>query len=372
MYPVLIFDQNLQYVGQVDDYEYLSWTRKWRRPHAFELHINRYKNNVDKLQKGHFIVLYRGGKYRAGRIEHKELWLTQDGKLSETWKIAGKSVAGFFEQRLALHRTNTGSGYDEQSGDGESLMRHYVEVNCINPTDPNRVIPNLVLGVNLARGPQVHYRARFQTIAEVLEELSLVTGYGYEVRFDLDTKQFVFDVLEGRDLTPTQSQNLPVTFSPEFDNVKLLGYRYSELDSKTVAYVAGQGEAAERMVVEVADGVKSGFDRREILVDARDQATAEQLQQRGWEKLAEYAEAVAMEVEHMPGGPFTYLADFDLGDIVHTRYPEIGAMDARIIEVVEELDASGDRFKLVLGKEWPDLISVISREQKRLSLEVRR
>src|SRR5690606_9932347 len=120
---------------------------------------------------------------------------------------------------------------------------------------------------------------------------------------------------------------------PEFGNVQMLGYRYSTLDTRNVAYVAGQGEAAERMVIEVSNGTPVGFDRREILIDARDQETAEQLQQRGREKLAEYGEETVMEVEYLPGGPFAYGVDFDLGDIVHVWYPGIVEMDARIIEV---------------------------------------
>lgn len=372
MYPILVFDDSLRYVAQIDDYEYLAWTRRWRRPHSFEIHINRHKNAADVLRPGHFVVMKRGNHFRIGRVEYCELGLDQTGKLSEIWRIAGKNVAGMFEARIALHGTDTGSGYDVQSGDAETVMRHYVAVNCITPSDPNRIIPGLTLGTYYARGPTVQYRARFQTVADILEEISYVSGLGYEVRFDLDTKRFVFDVLQGRDLTSSQTENPPVTFSPEFGNVQMLGYRYSTLDTRNVAYVAGQGEAAERMVIEVSDGTPVGFDRREILIDARDQETAEQLQQRGREKLAEYGEETIMEVEYLPGGPFAYGVDFDLGDVVHVRYPGIAGMDARIVEVVEQIDASGDRLKITFGSEWPDLIRIISREQKELSVEVRR
>lgn len=369
---VLIYDNNLNFIGMIDDYEYLSWTRKWRRPHTFELQINRYKNNANQLQAGYFVVVSRGGQYRAGRIEHREIGLDQEGRLSENWKIVGKSVANTFEHRIAIHLTGTGSGYDQQSSAAETLMRHYVDVNCINPADVNRAVPGLVLGTPYTRGPNLSYRARFQTIADILEELSYVSGLGYDVRFDLDQSQFVFDVLEGRSLTQSQSEYPPVTFSPEFGNVQMISYRYSELDVKNVAYVAGQGEAAEREVIEMSEGVQIGFSRREMLVDARDLETTDQLQQRGEEKLAEYANQLILEIKHLPGGPFTYMTDFDLGDIVHAVYPEIGSMDARIVEVVEQIDVTGDQYFITLGNEWPDIISIINRENKNNSLEVRR
>lgn len=370
--PILIFDTNMQYVTQIDDYEYLAWIRKWRRPHSFELHINRYKHNTEYLRKGYFIVINHVSGYRVGRIEHREITLDQDGKLSETWKILGKNISSFFESRLALHQTNTGSGYDVFIGTAEEAMRHYVNINCINPVDPNRVIPNLILGTNLSRGINVQYRARFQPIAQILEEISFISGLGYEVLFDIDDLKFVFEVLEGRDLTPGQSENPPVIFSPEFGNVKLLGYRDSELELKNVTYVAGQGEAAARMVIEVSEGNKLGFDRREVLIDARDLETTTQLEQRGRERLAEYSDEIVMEMEYTPSESFVYLIDFDLGDIVHTVYPGIGEMSARIIEVRESIDREGVNVTITLGNEWPDLVSVINREQKMLGLEVRR
>lgn len=324
------------------------------------------------LQPGHFVIMKRGGKYRAGRVEYRELGLDQEGKLSETWKIAGKNISGMFESRIALNGTDTGSGYDERSGNAESLMRHYVTVNCIMPVDSNRTIPGLTLGAYYARGVTVQYRARFQTIADILEDVSYVSGLGYDVGFDLDTSQFVFDVLQGRNLTPTQTENPPVIFSPEFGNVQMIGYRYSMLDTRNVAYVAGKGEAATRMVAEVSNETIAGFNRREVLIDARDQETIEQLRQRGHEKLAEYGEETVMEVEYLPGGPFEYGTDFDLGDIVHVRYPNIASMDARIIEVAEQIDTSGDSLKITFGSEWPDLLRIINREQKKYSVEVRR
>ena|SRR5690625_622716 len=369
---VLIYDADLRYVGMIDDYEYLSWTRKWRRPHTFELQINRYKNNANQLQAGYFVVVSRGGQYRAGRVEHRELGLDQEGKLSENWKIVGKSVSNTFEHRIAIHLTDSGNGYDEQSEVAEMLMRHYVDVNCIDPKDDTRKVPGLVLGTPYIRGPSLSYRARFQTVADILEELSYVSGLGYDVRFDLEQSQFVFDVLEGKDLTQSQTEHPPVTFSPEFGNVQMISYRYSELDVKNVAYVAGQGAAEEREVIEMSDGTQSGFNRREMLVDARDLETTAQLQQRGEEKLAEYASQLILEIKHLPGGPFTYMTDFDLGDIVHAVYPEIGSMDARIVEVVEQIDVTGDQYYITLGNEWPDIIGIMSREQRNNSVESRR
>jgi len=177
-------------------------------------------------------------------------------------------------------------------------------------------------------------------------------------------------VLEGKDLTAGQSINSPVIFSPEFDNIRVLGYRESQLDTKNVAIVAGQGEAAERMIEIVGSG--SGINRREMFIDARDLEDAEGLIQRGNERLAELKETTVLEFETLPYSNFKYMQDYDLGDIVTINYPEIATMDSRIIEVTEEITTAGENYKLVVGKEYPDLISILKRDRKNTLTEVYR
>ncbi|MFN0222107.1 siphovirus ReqiPepy6 Gp37-like family protein [Paenibacillus sp. KR2-11] len=373
MYPIKIFDPNLKYLAEIDNYEFLQWTRRWRSPHAWELQINRNKQNAEYLQADHFIAVQRGGKWRAGRIAHRELPLTENGKLSETWTVKGRDFSGVFLDRLALHGTASGNGYDEQRGIAEEVMRHYVTANCIQPTDPRRVIPFLRQGPNFARGQVVEARGRFQTVAQLLENLCFVTGLGYETVFDLSEQLFTFHVLAGRDLNPLQRTHPPVIFSPEFGNVQRLAFRHSRLDSKNVGIVGGKGEAQDRLIATVSDGQPVGLDRREVFVDARDLETADQLLQRGSERLAEYGEELVMEFEHLQGGPFRYMADFDMGDIVHVNYPGVGSADSRIVEVIEELTPDkGETVRLVVGKEWPDLVSVLRADRKNMDTEVRR
>jgi len=177
-------------------------------------------------------------------------------------------------------------------------------------------------------------------------------------------------VLEGKDLTAGQSINSPVIFSPEFDNIRVLGYRESQLDTKNVAIVAGQGEAEERMIEIVGSG--SGINRRELFIDARDLEEAEALKQRGNERLEELKETTVLEFETLPYSTFRYLQDYDIGDIVTIAYPGVATMDSRIIEVNEEVTTTGENYRLVVGKEYPDLISLLKRDRKNTLTEVYR
>lgn len=369
---IMIYDEAFNYIGQIDDYEYLRWTRRWRKPHVWELQVNRYKLHADKLGVGRWIVVKRGGEFRGGRIEHMELALGEEGKVSEAWQLSGQCLGGLFHHRLALHATSTGNGYDEIEAPAETAMRHFIEVNAITPADVKRVVPSLVLEPDLGRGGLVHVRARFQPLTQVLEEISLASGLGWDTSLNLTSGQFEFRVLEGRNLTLSQTVHPPVIFSPEFDNVRMIGYRHSVAETKNVAYVAGEGQAESRVVVEVDSAAYAGMERRELFVDGRDLTTYEQLVQKGQTRLAEYGAERVMEVEYAPRGPFHYMADFDLGDIVHARYPGIGSMDARIVEVIEELSEEGEQYRMVLGKEWPDLVQVLLKDRHNADAEVRR
>lgn len=369
MLPILIYDGNLNYIAQIDDYEYFRWTRRYRLPNDFEFKINRYKNGAEFLQLGNFIVFKKGSIYRVGRIEFKEISLDQEGKLSESWSIMGYSMSGVLNDRICLHDVSTGDGYDTISGYAETVMKHYVNVNLVNPSDPSRDIPNFVIAADQSRGLTVNGSARFQTVSEVLQDLSLASGLGYITSFDVDTKSFVFDVIEGKDRTFGNGVNPVVIFSPEFDNIKSLTFRDSLMGLKNYAIVGGQGEGSARLIQAV--GSATGLDRKEMFIDARDLTTG--LEQRGLERLSEYNEEIIMEFEHTQKGPFTYLVDFDLGDIVTVIYPGIVQMNSRIIEIIEYVEVDGgEKFSITVGNTFPDMALIFKRNQKNIAPEIRR
>src|SRR5699024_323054 len=141
--------------------------------------------------------------------------------------------------------------------------------NVVDPADKNRKISNLALAENKNRGPDISWQSRYKNLADELEKISIQTGLGWNIEIDIENKQFVFKVLEGRNLSAYQSDNPPAIFSPEFNTLGQLSYTESELDYKNHAVVAGQGEGAERRIIETGEQA-SGFERYELFVDARD------------------------------------------------------------------------------------------------------
>ena len=442
-YPLYVFSDLLINKAIVDDYEFLRWNIKYRQVDNFELKINRYKVNVDKLTEGSIIAFYKNGNWRAGIIESKELRLTEEGKISESWSIIGRGLDGLLSERIALYATDSGDGYDNQYDLAETVMRHYVDINCISSSDTDRNYSLLDLEADSLRGVSIYYSARFQFISEILEEISLASGLGWEVVLDTINQRLKFRVLEGLDRSWENGVNSVVVFSPEYGNIKLLGYKKSRISSKNVAYVAGQGDADTRDVDEVsylsraytndpaagdnieleiadtsiftADDVVTvsssagsetatitvvdtdvhitvdtlalnhtttnplvsttytGTARREFLIDARDLDATDKMLQRGNERLVELGVEEVMEFENLNTGPFEFETDFNIGDIVTVTYPGISTMNTRIIEVIEEISADNlISNKLIVGRQYPDLIYLLKYSEKNINPEIRR
>ena len=347
----------------IDAYEAIEWTRRWRAPGSWQAVISRYATGAEELREGRYVSLPRRGQHLVGIIESIEGQMTDEGEISESWTVTGRDLGAILQGRICLHGTSSGTGYDEQIDVvGETAMRHYVEVNAVNPTDPNRAIPGLdLMLVDQGRGGKVKVRARFQGLAEILESIALQSGLGWDVIYSFDTDEILFDVLEGAD------RSAEILLSPRLGNCLIAGYRACLSDAPTLAVVAGQGEAADREIVEV--GAAAGWDRREVFVDARDLDATYALIARGEEKLAEVGETTTLEVEYIPTPTYRYMTDFDLGDIVSAEYPGVATMQARIVAVTEQYPSG--RIVLGLGKEWPDLVSLL-RTVKRDNAEMRR
>ncbi len=364
--PLRVYDRaggTLTLLAVIDAYEAIEWTRRWRGAGAWQAAISRHATGAEALREGRFISLPRRGQHLIGRIEVIEGQLTEEGEISENWIVSGREAGAILQDRICLHATDSGTGYDEQAGvTAETAMRHYVAVNAITPADPARAIPGLSLAeVDQGRGGAVSARARFQSLPEILESLCLQSGLGWQIDYDFTEREFVFDCREGRDRTAE------ILLSPRLGNCLIAGYRACLSDAPTTAIVAGQGEAAERTVVEVAPA--TGWARRELFVDARDLDAPEKLVIRGEERLAERGETTTLEVEYVPTATYRYMTDFDLGDIISAEYPGVCTMQARIVAVTEQYPDG--RIILGLGKEWPDLISLLQ-DARRGNTEMRK
>ena len=88
--------------------------------------------------------------------------------------------------------------------------------------------------------------------------------------FDYLENTLTYEVWQGKDRTDRQTENSWAIFSDSFYNVKNAVYDRDESDCNNVAYVAGEGEGAARVITKVDIRTSAEEERRELYVDARD------------------------------------------------------------------------------------------------------
>ena len=355
-----LMDNDFNIRAIFDDFLTLEWKRSFFIPAgAFELQVNLNQFNSAEITKGTFIGVTdnpdRSVVDRVLRVEQIERELGEGGPEDELLSVTGRDVTGMLEERLAL--PPSGQEYDRQTDVAvETAMKHYVD-NHAGPSAPaNRQVPNLVIAADQARGELVSFDARFQSIAEILETMSRATLIGWEINFDFDNKEHVFDVIVGVDRTMNSAT--PVLFDIEYNTVLSQHHLSTDLERKSFAYVASKGEGLDRTIVETFVEVNepTGFNRREVFVDAQDiEATrTDVLELKGNAALAETISEDVVEAETPHISQFQYRTDFDLGDIITVRNRKWSfTKDMRIIGVVNRIEAGEGSIRQVFELDHP-------------------
>lgn len=246
------------------------------------------------------------------------------------------------------------------SGTTEQIARKLVEdfcVNCANPLFGGK----LRLGIYKGLGQKRIYQNTGDDIKTALYELLRLDGLSYSVDYDYEADTLTFNVWSGVDRTENQNTNSWATFSKNFENIQEDSYSMDETQFKNFAYVAGEGQEGNRIVVEV-NQVKSGEDRKELYVDARDlqqeedmsdMEYKESLRQRGLEKLQESNKVELIEFNIDPESNLEYGVDYGLGDVVMYQNDEIGLqIDNRIIEVSNIFDGEDKKIEVIFGDDY--------------------
>jgi Siphovirus ReqiPepy6 Gp37-like protein len=381
MKPIRLLTPQLDLLAEIDNYESLLFTRRWHEVGEFELRINRHKRHTELLQRGNLIML-GASRNKVGIIRHREIELDENGKKTENWLVKGIALKGVMAQRITV--PPVGDSHDRANGPAETVMKHYVNNHIVNPVDVKRKIDMVVIANDWQRGSSISWESRFKKLDEELAEISKASGLGWDVILDFQQKKWMFEVLEGRNLTVNQQENPPVIFSPQFESLKQLSFVESDYNYKNFGYIAGQGEGADRRVVTV--GEAEGLSRIETFIDSRDiseqdesgQALPEELvivklRERGQQKLSEFAEEFFLEGQILTNSPFIYEKDYDLGDIVTIQNREWGVTrDARITEIKEIYEPNGFQIEATFGESRPTLVKKLKQELSQISGEVRK
>lgn len=346
-FNIRVFDKDINFLGEVDNFTSLFFIRKWETYGEFEFHLSNIENKF--IKKGNIIMLNKDGA-KTGVIEHIEI----NEEDTEDIVIKGFSLIYWFTNRVTV--PPEGYSYHNFNTNVENIMIALVQANVTNPIDINRKVPGLTLAESKGRGEKIQFQTRYKNLSDELTKLSKLSGLGITIELDYKQKKFVFKVLEGKNLSYGQVDNPPYIFSLDYDNIKKQNYIESDIGYKNVGYVAGQGEGSDR-AIEILGNERSGFDRREVFIDARDIDETGSLTDRGRVKLSELQQIQSFECEV---DTKDYKAIWNLGDIITTIDKKRGLRaDNRISEIREVYENSGIKVEPTFGTPIPGLADKI-------------
>lgn len=349
---IKVYDINLMRKGVVDVYRSLIWTRKYKEAGTVELHAALNGRNMKLLQTGNILTMT--GSAESAIIEG----IAADDYGNEI-TVTGHMLSSALSQRGIKTVVNV------SDMTYEDIMRLLVDISAISNANP---LPRLVLGELKGLGEKATLQVSYKDLYTYLTKLSACSNLGFRIRGDYKEKKFYFEVYEGKNHSQNQRGNKRVIFSEVYRNINKTTFTTNSQNYKTHAIVFGDGEGTERTVVEaLIDPNLTGWERREVMVDARDikrdDLTEEQykeaLIQRGTEKLAEHGIVECLETVTLPNINFKYKEDYDLGDIVTVNKKAWGIkMDKRITEVQEIYENGGLSIVPTFGNPLPDAVNL--------------
>ncbi len=329
-----MYGNTRQLVGVVESFEYLRWTRRYSQCGAFELKAIATPDNIAHLALGNF--LWKSDDEEVGIIEHLEM--NQADK--ETITVSGRFATSFLARRTIW-------GIETLSGDLSACALQVINNHLITPSDTNRQIAGVAFA-SPALGVIVNTQVSYKNLMDTITGLCDASDRGIKTVFDPSTGTLTVALYVG-----AASQ---AVFSREYENLTSQIYTQSAVDYANAALIGGEGEGMSRVLASIAD--VTGEARREVFVDAKDlrledfgAGYTDALLYRGQNKLTELSMAHSFDAEVNPHGNLRYKIDFDLGQAVTVLSKKWGVtLAARITEIEESYDASGQTLNIVFGK----------------------
>ena len=365
-------NETFEPIGGINQFTSLMCPDKFNGYATFELSAPVTPENKMLLKKGN--ILWCGGDV-AAKIEIINYDKNEDGE--KVFKIKGRTL-----EQLLTTRIIWGT-YNCVSKSSSTAMYEIVNSQCVNPTALYRKIPFLECAEDEQIGKIISFQKTGGEVYDAIESISKDSDLGFDVLFRPKEKKLIFKVTKGVDRTLTTESNdgsKLVFFSTELEDIISSSYYTNNQDEKNLAYVAGEGEGISRKYIISGNSASTGFERKELYVDARDTQSVykdtdgnehtlldddynDLLNDRGIEKLSSCVSIETFEASMRMVGNIQYVygVDYYKGDTVIIQDDEIGIkVLAKITEVSENFDDEYE-LEITFGYSYPTLIEKIKK-----------
>ena len=370
---IYILDEKMRKIDMLRKYTFAQYSDMARDVGTFTINARIVEENLFLLNKNRkFYVLF------DSRIigEVNNVTRDSDSEYEKVITITGRLALVFFEKR-AIAGTLKYKGYtydyvgqlirSQITNDAESNRYLKIDVNVGNEAEEAK-LKDICSTID----KQVTGGYVWDEMYAALEQDSLVVFFtpkgGTLVADSVNgVEEWSLLISAGVDRTKGNTEgNVPVVFSQSLSNIARTTYTIDNTNHRNVAYVAGEGEEADRKWFELfssADAQNaSGWDREELWVDARDvqsenedgsvmsdeeyeQAITERANEKFSEnRMSESYEATITNANNQ----YTYGVDYNKGDWVTVVDDELKiSIDVQITEVTKSVE--GDREIVDIG-----------------------
>lgn len=271
-----LLDETRTPIQVIDDYVMLVWTERYRECGDFELDLKTTRWKLSDFSPGRYLTKSDSSDMMI--IESREI--SNDSEEGSSLKIKGRSITSILDRRLNMSKFANiyGESSYSYSGDVSEVVKQILDEEFINPKlgrfieweeipgsawdspdGSSRITYEHRNGVEIIDAP---YRKMdeitigdFQNFeievtrdcTQVEDCLSLIgdicksAGVGFRLKFDEETKNFIFELYEGKDRTTDQYDREPLYFSEEMSNVMYVDY-YEDISTWKNALYAGGSE----------------------------------------------------------------------------------------------------------------------------------
>jgi hypothetical protein len=370
-----VYDLNFKRIGLLEQFDYCQYVEKLYGGGSFSIKCPYTDDNIRILKEDNIIWFEDN---RAGIIQS----IQDDDSTSAELEVNGSLIDVFLDWRFVYPVYN---GYDYP----ERIMEEVVDKHCINTDNAKRKIPSLVIvKAEISDGEsKITKQQTGGSVLELEQELGQPNNLGFRVGFYPREKEYRFEVIKGKDRTYRNVDgNKNVMFSETLNNIMTSSYSSDNSSYKNTVLVDGEENESTKqrtsLLIFENDTEVSGFERRELYVDARDlqsetndddgnskTLTAEEyketLRTRGEEKRAECEKKVSLEIETRSDAEtiFNYRKDYNLGDKVTIIKESLGLReDVIVTEVTVTQDKNTYSIEPTFGESKPTLYTVLKRK----------
>ena len=360
---IRIYDRDFNWVNVTEQAESVQFERELYGAGKFQIKIHPDKQGaLDLIRRGSIIVINNNTR-KSGIM--RDFTITES-RGESFFMVYGETGNGLMRQRIAVPPNETqvpgAMGWDRIRANTETVLKHYVNRNLVNPFAAGRKIPRLEIAPDLQRGIEMPSQLRFTPLADDMYNIALFAEMGFEIYADVENQRWVFDVIEGADRTVNQEELSPVTFNIENQNID--EYRYIEdyQNYKNTGYAGGQGENENRLV-QIIGAENTGLDRFETFIDCGS-ADLTDLLHYGNLRLAEFAAVKTLEAKALPK-VFIFDKDYFLGDKITAYISRLGLeLPVRVTAVKEIWERQlGHRKEVRFGDKVPNIFTILEKTE---------